>query len=164
MTRIGRSERIERRSPHWTPRGRHLVPATLAAVALAASPAAAADADADIGEIAKDAGMGVATVAATAVYAPAKIVVASAGFVAGGLTWIFTGGNDDAAARIFSPTARGDWVLTQPQLTGEKRIAFLGPRAGEETRGIASQPEPEQDAEPDVATGPEDDEEEAWEW
>ena len=92
------------------------------------------------------AGLGLGSVLATALYAPVKIVYATGGAVVGGLAWIFTGGNTDAAMAIFRPSMAGDYVVTPEHLCNPRSIEFIGKAQ-----------EPAQAKQPDVSAPPRSD-------
>jgi len=100
--------------------------APAAAVALAPSSAEASRG----GEIAKQAGLGVGSFFASVLYAPVKIVYATGGLVVGGLAYLVTAGDGDAAKTILVPSTLGDYVVTPNQLRGEEKIEFIGREPG----------------------------------
>ena len=93
-------------------------------------------------EVARKAGMGVASALASIVYAPAKIAYATGGLLVGGLAYAFSGGDSEVAETVMTPALRGDYIVTPSQLKGEKKVEFFG-------RDPAYQPEPS-----DVAAEP----------
>jgi len=76
--------------------------------------------------IAKDAGLGAGAAVATILYAPVKLVYAAGGLVVGGLAWAFSGGDSEVAAVVFTPSLRGDYVVTTDHLQGKRRFEFFG--------------------------------------
>jgi hypothetical protein len=96
----------------------------LALSMLAAPPPAAAH---SVGDVARDAGLGLAAATCTVGYAPLKVVIAASGFVAGGIAFLVTGGDHRPAVSIMERTAGGDWVITQSHLVGDRNFAMLGP-------------------------------------
>ena len=74
-----------------------------------------------------DTGMDVASGLATVVYFPAKAVFALGGGLVGGLTYAFTGGNEEATNKVWDASMKGDYRVTPENLTGEKPIRFIGP-------------------------------------
>lgn len=74
-----------------------------------------------------DTGMDVASGLATVVYFPAKAVFALGGGLVGGLTYVFTGGNEEATNKVWDASMKGDYRVTPENLTGEKPIRFVGP-------------------------------------
>lgn len=65
----------------------------------------------------KEAGLGVGSVLASAIYSPVKVTYAALGAFAGGVTWVATGGNTEFAQKIWEPSLRGDYVIT-PKILG----------------------------------------------
>lgn len=124
--------------------GRLGVVAVLAA-ALILGGATAASADSRSTAIAKDGGLGFGAAMATLVYAPIKLVYAAGGLVVGGLAWAFSGGDSEVAAVVFTPSLRGDYVVTPDHLNGKKRFEFFGRDARgnsmEDRTNVASAPE-----------------------
>ncbi len=74
-----------------------------------------------------DAGLGVAAIGATVVYAPTKLVYAALGGITGGFTYVLTGGNYQTAERVWSPALGGDYLLNTGHLRGQEPIFFSGP-------------------------------------
>jgi len=93
------------------------------AAAIALVPAGAR---ADDGGTPEGAGMGAASMLATLLYGPAKLVYATTGGIVGGLAYGLTGGNADVAVPILESSLYGDYYLTPEQLRGEKSIEFVG--------------------------------------
>lgn len=112
----------------------------VAAVLLGATLLAPLPAAADgFGEVARDAGMGAAASVTTFFYAPFKMAFAAGGLIVGGITWLASGGNDQAALAVMAPTGRGDYVVTPSHLRGQQRLAFVGPEVPP-ARNVASGP------------------------
>jgi outer membrane protein OmpA-like peptidoglycan-associated protein len=84
------------------------------------------------------AGLGVGSVLASALYAPVKIVYATAGAIVGGVAWIFTGGDSDTAMSIFQPSMAGDYVITPDHLRDPGSIEFIGERYEAATANLAA--------------------------
>jgi hypothetical protein len=76
----------------------------------------------------RDAGIGLATVVANIFYIPAKVGYAAVGGLTGGLTFALTGGNLDAAEKVWVASAGGDYVLSPNHIKGNERIQFSGTR------------------------------------
>jgi hypothetical protein len=117
---------------------------------LALAPAASADNM----DTAKDAGIGVGSAFASLIYAPVKLGYAVGGLIVGGLAWAFSGGDNNVAKVVLTPSVLGDYVVTPQHLTGEKTIEFFG-----------RDPEYRDDAPVDVAAAgpaPEPDYDQAW--
>jgi hypothetical protein len=75
---------------------------------------------------AKGAGLQAASWLATIPYGAAKVCLAIGGGVVGGLTYIFSGGNLDAAKAVWHTSVYGTYVLTPEHLQGDKPVRFLG--------------------------------------
>jgi hypothetical protein len=96
-----------------------LILAGLMASGVAAGPAAA-------DELANDAGMGALAGFSTLIYAPVKLVYATAGILFGGIAWGLSGGDSDVMMAVMSPAVRGDYVITPAQIRMEEPIEFFG--------------------------------------
>ncbi len=77
-------------------------------------------------EISKQAGLGFGSAVASLIYAPVKLCYAIGGLVVGGLAWAFSGGDNEVASVVLTPSILGDYVLTPEHLRGEKSIEFFG--------------------------------------
>ena len=77
-----------------------------------------------------DVGWRVGSVVATALYAPAKLLYAATGVVAGGIGWGLSGGNREALDVVMTPALKGDYVITPEHLRGERRLEFVGAAPG----------------------------------
>ncbi|MFQ5683382.1 MAG: hypothetical protein ACE5HC_08940 [Candidatus Binatia bacterium] len=66
----------------------------------------------------KKAGLGVASVVGSTLYAPVKVSYAALGAVTGGVTWIVTGGNTELSQKIWRPALGGDYLIT-PEMLGD---------------------------------------------
>ncbi len=89
-------------------------------VALPVRPAAASD------RYIAELGLGMAAIASNIFYVPAKMLYATGGGIVGGLGWILTGGNLEAAQNIWSPSLGGTWILSPEMLNGRRPILFSG--------------------------------------
>ena len=69
---------------------------------------------------------GAACFIVTPVYGAFKLVYAGAGAIAGGLAWVFTGGDKRAAQKIWDASMKGTYIITPDHLKGRKRINFIG--------------------------------------
>ncbi len=69
---------------------------------------------------------GAGCVLLSVVYGATKLAYAAGGAVVGGLTWVFTGGNNASAQRVWDPSLRGDYYISPEHLQGEKPIRFIG--------------------------------------
>ena len=112
----------------------------MAAALLVASPAAWAG---DGVSTAKEGGLGSAAAISTLVYGPVKLVYASGGTVASGMTWLFSGGDGKVAKTVLTRSVRGNYVITPEMLQGQEGLEFVGraPEYRETTPQIASAPE-----------------------
>jgi hypothetical protein len=128
---------------HGARRGRRGLVVALAAALILAGPSAAF-AESRSTAIAKDGGLGFGSAVATLVYAPVKLVYATGGLIVGGLAWAFSGGDSEVAAVVFTPSLRGDYVVTPDHLKGKRRFEFFGRDArqqGDERTDVASAPD-----------------------
>ncbi|MFM8551503.1 MAG: hypothetical protein ACKOCD_04195 [Nitrospiraceae bacterium] len=75
---------------------------------------------------AKGAGLQAASWLATIPYGAAKVCFAILGGVTGGLTYVFSGGNLDAAKAVWQTSVYGTYVLTPEHLQGDRPVRFLG--------------------------------------
>jgi hypothetical protein len=71
-------------------------------------------------------GYGVGSVLASCLYSPAKVVYAGVGGLTGGLGFLLTGGNQDVAKKIWTPSVRGTYVITPEMLKGKEQVQFIG--------------------------------------
>jgi hypothetical protein len=71
-------------------------------------------------------GLQAASWLATVPYGAVKVACALGGGIVGGLTWAVTGGNTEAAKAVWVPTMTGDYIVQPQNLTGEKRLHFVG--------------------------------------
>ena len=74
-----------------------------------------------------DSGMSAASGLATIVYFPVKAAFSLAGGIVGGLTYAFTGGNEEAAKDVWNASMGGDYMVEPANLTGDKPLNFIGP-------------------------------------
>lgn len=74
-----------------------------------------------------DAGYGTLAAVVNIVYMPSKIVYAAVGVVTGGFAYVLTGGDDDAAMAVWSPSVGGTYVVTPAMIRGEEPVLFSGP-------------------------------------
>lgn len=75
---------------------------------------------------ASSAGMQVASVLATIPYFACKGAFAIVGGVVGGLTYVFSGLNENAAKNVWTTSMYGTYIITPEHLQGDKAIRFLG--------------------------------------
>ena len=106
-------------------------------------------ASADSMATAKDAGIGVGSAFASLIYVPVKLSYAVGGLIVGGLAWAFSGGDNNVAKVVLTPSVLGDYVVTPGHLTGEKTLEFFGRdpeyRTDEPIDVASSPPEPDYD-------------------
>ena len=62
----------------------------------------------------------------TPVYGAFKLVFAGTGAIVGGLTWVFTGGDEEAAQRVWDASLRGTYIISPDHLAGRKPVEFIG--------------------------------------
>jgi hypothetical protein len=72
------------------------------------------------------AGLQAASWLATVIYGPFKIAFAIVGGVTGGLTYVFSGGDTDAAMSVWGTSVYGTYVITPDHLKGDKAVRFFG--------------------------------------
>ena len=72
-------------------------------------------------------GVGAGTVAGNILYVPAKLVYGILGGIAGGATYVLTGGNTQTANTVWRSSLGGDYVLTPDMVSGKEPIHFSGP-------------------------------------
>ncbi len=60
------------------------------------------------------------------VYFPVKAVFAISGGIVGGLTYVFSGGSDQAAKSVWITSLYGTYLLTPDHLQGNRPVRFLG--------------------------------------
>lgn len=89
------------------------------------------------------AGMQVASVLATIPYFACKGAFAIVGGIVGGLTYVFSGLNENAAKNVWTTSMYGTYIITPEHLSGDKPIRFLGvPDAETPAPTYAPAPEP----------------------
>lgn len=59
-------------------------------------------------------------------YGAAKLVYAITGGVIGGVTYVLSGGNRQAADAVWVPSIYGNYIITPAQLRGQEPIHFVG--------------------------------------
>jgi hypothetical protein len=84
-----------------------------------------------------DVGLEAASWALTVPYGAVKVAFAILGGFAGGLTYVFSGGNTEAAKAVWDTSVRGTYVITPAHLKGDKPVRFLGVQPEEETASSA---------------------------
>lgn len=83
-------------------------------------------ADTENGKSPGGAGLQAASWLVTLPYGAAKVGMAAVGGVVGGLTYVFSGGNKEAAKKVWKPTMYGTYIITPEHLKGEKPVHFIG--------------------------------------
>lgn len=81
---------------------------------------------------ASGAGLQAASWLLTIPYGAAKVVFAILGGVTGGLTYVFSGGDTDAAMAVWGTSVYGTYVITPDHLKGDKAVRFLGVPPGKD--------------------------------
>src|SRR6185295_13208212 len=84
------------------------------------------DTASEAGKTPNSAGLQAASWLLTLPYGGAKVAMALVGGVVGGLTYAFSGGNKEAAKKVWKPTMYGTYVITPEHLKGEKPVHFIG--------------------------------------
>ena len=85
-------------------------------------------------------GMQVTSFFASLCYAPLKIAFALGGGIVGGLTYVFSGGNEKAAKNVWIPSMYGTYLITPEHLAGDKPVRFLGVAAEDDSAHADSAP------------------------
>ena len=73
------------------------------------------------------AGYGVGALLVNILYVPAKLTYAVLGGVVGGLAYVVTAGNQQAADGVWRSALGGDYVVTPQMLAGQQPLNFSGP-------------------------------------
>ena len=94
------------------------------------------------GGSASSAGMQAAAGLLTIPYVACKAAFAIAGGIVGGLTYAFTGGNEQAAKSVWTTSMYGTYILTPDHLQGNRPIRFLGVADSNDAPEPAPAPEP----------------------
>lgn len=76
----------------------------------------------------------------TLVYLPLKLAFAIGGGIVGGLTYAFTGGNEQAAKSVWNTSLYGTYLITPDHLQGNRPIRFLGVVDSDEASAPAPEP------------------------
>jgi hypothetical protein len=95
-------------------------------VSMTVPAAYAEDTSTDYAVAVSETGMEAASALATMVYFPAKAAFALGGGIVGGLTYAFTGGDEEATSKIWRASMEGDYMVEPGNLTGEVPINFVG--------------------------------------
>ncbi len=80
----------------------------------------------------------------TPVYGAFKLAFAGTGAIVGGFTWLFTGGDEAAAQKVWDSSLKGTYVITPDHLSGQKQVQFVGSRgtSGTERQAARAQTSP----------------------
>ena len=62
----------------------------------------------------------------TPVYGAFKLAFAGLGAIVGGATWMFTGGDEKAAQKVWDSSLKGTYIITPDHLAGKKPVEFVG--------------------------------------
>ena len=94
------------------------------------------------GGTASSAGMQVAAGVSTLLYFPLKAVFAIGGGIVGGLTYLFSGLDENSAKKVWDTTLYGTYIITPDHLQGNRPIRFLGVGDSNDAPAPAPAPEP----------------------
>jgi hypothetical protein len=94
------------------------------------------------GSSASAAGWGVLAGFSSLFYFPLKTVFAISGSIVGGLAYLFSGGNENAAKPVWETSLYGTYVLTPDHLKGDRPIRFLGVADSNDAPAPTPAPEP----------------------
>ncbi|MDE3035646.1 MAG: hypothetical protein KGL03_11885 [Nitrospirota bacterium] len=89
---------------------------------------------------AKGAGLQAASWLLTIPYGATKVCFAILGGVTGGLTYVFSGGNLDAAKSVWHTSVYGTYVITPEHLQGDKPVRFLGVASDNDGAPLTTEP------------------------
>ena len=88
------------------------------------------------------AGMLAAAGFSTLLYFPLKAVFAIGGGIVGGLTYLFSGLDENSAKKVWDTTLYGTYIITPDHLQGNRPIRFLGVGDSNDAPAPAPAPEP----------------------
>lgn len=71
-------------------------------------------------------GWGLLAMGANLLYVPAKLAYVAVGGMTGGLAYLLTFGNQDAAHLVWSPSLGGTYVITPAMVRGDESILYSG--------------------------------------
>ncbi len=80
----------------------------------------------DASALVESAGTGVASVIASALYAPVKVAYATTGSIVGGGAYLFSGGNGEVANAVIGPAVGGHYLVTPERLRNPETLQFVG--------------------------------------
>jgi hypothetical protein len=75
-------------------------------------------------------------------YVVCKAAFAIGGGIVGGLAYVFSGGNENAAKSIWTTSLYGTYIITPDHLQGNRPIRFLGVADSNDAPAPAPAPEP----------------------
>lgn len=75
-------------------------------------------------------------------YGALKLAYAASGGIIGGVTYVLSGGNRQAADAVWVPSVYGNYVLSPAQLRGQEPIHFVGSRSRSPNPPYAAQAAP----------------------
>lgn len=67
----------------------------------------------------------------TFLYLPIKATYAGLGGIVGGIAYIFGGGDEEMGEVVWTPTIKGNYIITPAHLRGEKPVQFFGQEESE---------------------------------
>jgi hypothetical protein len=86
------------------------------------------------------AGMQAAAGFSTLLYLPFKAAFAIGGGIVGGLTYLFSGLDENSAKKVWNTTLYGTYIITPEHLQGNKPIRFLGVADSDDAPAHAPEP------------------------
>ncbi|GBE10854.1 hypothetical protein BMS3Bbin12_00580 [bacterium BMS3Bbin12] len=75
-------------------------------------------------------------------YGALKLAYAASGGIIGGVTYVLSGGNRQAADAVWVPSVYGNYVLSPAQLRGQEPIHFVGTRTPNPPHAAQAAPAP----------------------
>ncbi len=78
------------------------------------------------GGTASGAGLGAGSFLLTIPYGVAKVAFALGGSIVGGLAYLFSGADEQAAKKVWTTSMYGTYVITPDHLKGNQPVRFLG--------------------------------------
>lgn len=82
--------------------------------------------DAAEGGTASGAGLGAGSFLLTIPYGVTKVAFALGGSIVGGLAYLFSGADEQAAKKVWTTSMYGTYVITPDHLKGNQPVRFLG--------------------------------------
>jgi hypothetical protein len=99
---------------------------TMAPSAWSQESAAPRSSESTEGGTASDAGMLALSGLSTLLYFPLKAAFAIGGGIVGGLTYLFSGLDENSAKKVWNTTLYGTYIITPDHIQGNRPIRFLG--------------------------------------